>query len=334
MSTCVINTSWQYKGLEVVRLENEILAVEILPQVGAKIYSFVHKPSGTHLLWHNPRLAPAAPHYGAKFDDTWSGGWDELVPNDLPFPFPNGDLLPDHGEVWSQAAEWRVTAQGADAVSVAFVHHGRVLPTRFEKHITLRAGESMLRVRYKYLNQGPRPIDFLWNVHPALAVSSATRLDVPAGKGIVEAWMNEQFEAGLEYEWPLAPDRKGKLIDLRIVPAPAEAVGDHHYLPDVREGWYAATDAERRTGFGLVFPTSVFPHLWMFRTLGGWRGLNTLILEISNGYPNNLRKAIDGGHCGTLAPGQAVEPEVIAVAYAGITGVERIEPNGRVIPRA
>jgi len=333
MNACAINTTWQYNGLAVVRLENEIVAIDILPQLGAKIYSFVHKPSGTRLLWHNPRLAPAAAHYGAKFDDTWPGGWDELVPNDIPFPFPNGDVLPDHGEVWSQAAEWRVTAQGADAVSVVFVNHGRVLPTRFEKHLSLRSGESMFRVRYKYLNQGPKPIQFLWNIHPALAVSPATRLDVPARNGFLEAWMNEQFEAGLEYEWPNAPDRTGKTIDLRNVPAPSEAVADHHYLPDVKEGWYAATGTGRRIGFGMVFPTSVFPHLWMFRTLGGWRGLNTLILEVSNGYPNNLRKAIDAGHCGTLVPGQAVEPEVIAVAYAGIAGVERIEPNGRVIPR-
>ena len=82
----------------------------------------------------------------------------------------------------------------------------------------------------------------------------------------------------------------------------------------------------------MVFPTAVFPHLWMFRTLGGWRGLYTLILEVSNGYPNNLAEAVQGGHCGMLLPGQAVEPEVIAVAYHGITAVERIEPDGRVIP--
>jgi hypothetical protein len=189
----------------------------------------------------------------------------------------------------------------------------------------------MIHVKYRYVNEGPRPVHFIWNIHPALAVSPATRLDVSARRGFVECWMNDRFEAGLEYDWPYAPDRGDKRIDLSVVPPAREAIADHHYLPDVNEGWYAATDTKTLTGFGLVFPTSVFPHLWMFRTLGGWRGLNTLILEVSNGYPNDLGKAIAGGHVGRLEPCGAVEPEVIAVAYCGIKGVERIEPDGHVI---
>ena len=77
----------------------------------------------------------------------------------------------------------------------------------------------------------------------------------------------------------------------------------------------------------------MFPHLWLFRAIGGWRGLNTLILEASNGYPNDLRKAIETGRCGVLGPGDAIRADVIAVAYAGLAGVERIDSGGRVIPR-
>jgi hypothetical protein len=123
----------------------------------------LHKPSGTNLLWHNPRLAPSRVHYGAKFDDNWSGGWDELVPNDIPFPFPNGDVIPDHREVWSQSARWETMSRSEAEASVSFVHLGRVLPTRFEKRITVRSGEPMMRLHYKYLNEGPRPLHFIWN---------------------------------------------------------------------------------------------------------------------------------------------------------------------------
>src|SRR5512139_1217139 len=105
-----LDLNWQYRGLQVVRLENDLLCIDILPELGAKIYNFVHKPSGRNLLWHNPTLPPAPQQYGAAFDDNWSGGWDELLPNDLPRPAeaPYGDLLPDHGEFWSQAAGWEV----------------------------------------------------------------------------------------------------------------------------------------------------------------------------------------------------------------------------------
>lgn len=330
---CRIGTNCRINGLDIVRLENELVALEILPELGAKIYKFIHKPSGASLLWNNPRLPPARVHYGARFDDNWSGGWDELIPNDIPYAFPNGDVIPDHGEVWSQACEWQVRMLSEEAITVAFTTLGRVLPTRFEKEIRLDAGQSFFRLRYAYENQGPVPVNFLWNIHPALSISPASRLELPARRGFVEAWNNDRFEAGLEYEWPYAPDRMGRIVDLRVVPPPSETVADHHYLPDVKEGWYAVTDTEKKTGFGLVFPTAVFPHLWLFRAIGGWRGLNTLIVEVSSGYPNDLRKAIESGDCGVVAPGGAVRAEVVAVAYEGIGAVERIDANGGVIPR-
>jgi hypothetical protein len=107
----------------------------------------------------------------------------------------------------------------------------------------------MVRVRYSYVNEGPRPIHFLWNIHPALAVSTTTRLDVPARHGLVEAWMNEQFAAGLEYEWPYAPDRSGRNIDLSAVPSPAEAVADHQrrILAVIRGVQYEAASRLDRT---------------------------------------------------------------------------------------
>ena len=328
---CALDTNWQYKGLQVVRLENESICVDVLPQLGAKIYNFVHKPSGKNLLWHSPHVGPAPCAFGSKFDDQWSGGWDELIPNDVPVVFPNGDILPDHGEVWNQAAEWQVLAASDKTVAVSFATHGRVLPTRFEKELTIRKGEPFLRVRYSYANLGHEPIPFLWNIHPALSVSSATRLDVPAVRGIVDEWNTDHFDAGMEYRWPYATDRSGRTHDLRLVPDASVGVADHHYLPNAREGWYAATDTKNRVGFGMVWPTAVLPHVWLFRTLGGWRGLNTLILEISAGYgTTDLNQAQAAGHCGLVHAGEVIRAEVLAVAYSGLASVARIDPDGRV----
>ena len=107
-----VDTNWQYRGLQVVRLQNELICVDVLPEVGAKIYNFVHRPSGRNLLWHNPGIHPAKQTFGGVFDDNWSGGWDELIPNDMPCPEPEGDMLPDHGEIWSQASKWEVLQAG------------------------------------------------------------------------------------------------------------------------------------------------------------------------------------------------------------------------------
>jgi len=326
-----IDTNWKYHGLQVVRLENELICLDVFPELGAKIYNLIHRPSDRNLLWHNPHIPPSRQPFRTTFDDVWSGGWDELIPNDLPTPTADGEILPDHGEVWSQPSEWEVIRSDDSSAAVRFVNYGRVLPTVFEKTITLRDGESYCTIRYQYSNLGRKPIDFLWNIHPALEISPATRLDVPARRGIVDPWHAEQFKADSEYEWPYAVDRTGQKIDLRNVGSPGSGLADHHYLPDIIQGWYAVTDTKTRIGFGLVFPTKVFPHLWLFRTLGGWRGLHTLILEASTGYPNDLAIAREAGHCGHLESNETISAEVEAIVYSGHTSVERVEPNGTVI---
>ena len=328
----LVDTRWNFCGLQVVRLENQQLRVDILPQLGAKIYSFIHQPSGRELLWHNPHLTPATVPFGAKFDDHWCGGWDELIPNDVPVAFPNGDSLPDHGEVWCQPSEWEVVEAGGEVASVRFTSFGRVLPTRFEKLVTIRGGEPFIRLHYKFTNSGSQPLPFLWNIHPPMVVSQDTRLDVPAQTGFVDPWNRERFEAGAQFEWPYASTSQGERVDLRLVAPSSASVADFFYLPDVRQGWYAVTDQAARVGFGLVFPLEVFPHLWLFRTFGGWRGLNTLILEASTGYPNDLRIAQSEGHCAVLAAGASFEAEVLTVAYEGVTGVQRIDSDGVVYP--
>src|SRR5262245_60270164 len=128
-----LDSNWSYCDLKVVRLQNDLICLDVLPELGAKIYNFVSKPSGRNLLWHNPHITPARNAFGASFDDNWSGGWDELLPNDLPCADPEGDLLPDHGEFWAQAAHWDVLQSGKDCVEVRFTSFGRVMPVCFEK---------------------------------------------------------------------------------------------------------------------------------------------------------------------------------------------------------
>jgi len=45
-----IDTHWRYHDLPVVRIENDKLCVDLLPEVGAKIYNLVHKESDRNLL--------------------------------------------------------------------------------------------------------------------------------------------------------------------------------------------------------------------------------------------------------------------------------------------
>ena len=327
-----IATDGRLHGLRLIRIENDWLSLDVLPELGAKIYSLVHKPSGRDLLWHNPRLTPEAAPYGSSFDDHWSGGWDELLPNDLPRPAPGGDLLPDHGEFWAQKADWCVVSATATSCEVRFAFNGRVLPTRFEKTILLTASEPFARIRYTYSNQGPDGFPVLWNIHPAMSVGPDSRIDLPAAHGLTDPWREAQFRGGTAFEWPYAVDRNGGRVDLRRVEVETSAVADMHYLTDVREGWYAVTHRAEQVGFALRFPREIFPHVWLFRTFGGWRGLNTLILEASTGYPYDLEVAARNGTCKMMAPHETLEAEILAVPYAGLQSVAGVEADGTVVP--
>ena len=77
-----VSTDWSYCGLSAVVLENRRLRVVILPDAGGKIWQITHKPTDTDLLWNNPRMPPARLPMNSRYDDVWSGGWDELFPND------------------------------------------------------------------------------------------------------------------------------------------------------------------------------------------------------------------------------------------------------------
>jgi hypothetical protein len=318
----------------VVRIENEYIAVDVFPEVGAKIYNFVHKASDRNLLWHNPRVPLARVTYGALFDDHWAGGWDELLPNDVPFKLSSGDMLPDHGEVWSQESRWDIVEEGEEVVTVCFVTHGRVLPTRFEKTISLRKAESFCSVQYTYMNQGAVPIDFLWNICCPFVISPATRLDIPAGRGIIEAtdpWNTLKFKPGTEYKWPCTTTPDGDRVDFRTMPPEEAGITDFQYLPNVSSGWFAVTDADRQVGFGMVFPTDVIPHLSLFRSVGGWRGQHLVSVEPSVGYPYDLAVAKRRGNVGHVEAGAAFSATVKAIAYGGVAAVERIEPDGSVV---
>src|ERR1700676_4412266 len=82
MDQITIQPGAAVRGLEAIAMENELLRVVVLPEAGAKVWQIHYKPLAADLLWNNPLLAPARQALYASYDDTWSGGWDELFPND------------------------------------------------------------------------------------------------------------------------------------------------------------------------------------------------------------------------------------------------------------
>ncbi len=317
--TVRFSDAWTLHGLQALVLENARLRVTVLPELGGKIWSIVSKPHDREMLWHHPRMTPRRAHYGAAYDNWFCGGWDDVFPNDFPVEI-DGETYPDHGEVWSLPARWQVLEATDDAVSVALEHQGIALPTRFRKVLTLRRDEPTLRLAYEIANEGPAPLDVHWKSHPALPVAPGARLHLPIRRVIDDDDFGERF-VEREFAWPMATQEGGGLVDLRSLPDPDSGDSHFYYGVELEAGYAAISYPADNVGFGLTFDPGLLNSVWVFGTFGGWRGLNTVILEPCTGYPANLEAAIVNRSVLSLAPQETMATTMTASVLDGEAGI-------------
>ncbi|HVX66937.1 MAG TPA: hypothetical protein VHA11_10065 [Bryobacteraceae bacterium] len=315
-------------GLRTLVVENRCLRLALLPEAGAKIYSLMHKPTGKEILWQNPRVPPRRNPAGSGYDDAWSGGWDELFPNDEPATL-DGSVFPDHGELWT--SEWEYEIQRADDAAVIHLStRARAARCAVEKWIEVREGEERVRFRHRFRNLRERPLPFIWKLHPAMAVSPCDRILVPAAKFQLEPLSIGTLGGGaLEWNEPvLRPP--GRTVDLTVAAPPESRELHFYYGLDLQDGWCAVYDPGRQLAAGLAFPKELFTSCWVFASYGGWNDYYVAVLEPSTGYPFQLDAAAALGQCSVLAPHAELEAQFVFALRAGIPGVSRITPEGAI----
>ena len=328
MAVARIDPHWRYHDLRAIVLENTCLRLTLLPEVGAKIYDFIFKPADRNFLWHNPRLEPRLPIFGQNFDDWWSGGWDEVFPT-CDVSTYKGETYPVLGELWSLPWTWEVEESGPSAVGLYLSRTTLIAPARMEKWVRLTAGDPVVRFRHRLTNIGTQPLDFVWGIHPCFRIEPGYRIDAPARVGVVGHTATAPFgPVGSTYPWPDAPTGTGNPHDIRIVPPASQGWCEGHYATELTDGWVALTDPKTEVGIGLVFPREVFPVLWCWMVYGGWRGHYHAALEPWTGWPHQLDKAVAAGRHRTLAPGESLDCETMAVVYTGLARVQRIHGDG------
>jgi len=273
-------------------------------------------------------MPPRHAHYGATYDNWFSGGWDEVFPNDYPVTI-DGEPYPDHGEVWSLPMTWELLEATDAVVSVALEHRGIAIPTRFRKILTLRFDEPSLRLRYEIANEGRQPLKAHWKTHPALPLAAGARLHLPVGRVVVDEDFGEAF-AQPHFSWPYAPPRDGEDQDMRRLPDPDAGDTWFFYGVELRAGYCAVSYPGEGVGFGVSFDPKVLTSVWVFGTFGGWRTLSTIILEPCTGYPARLDRAIEQGTVMTLEPGSTFSTAVVASILDGEEEIAAFEDQGGV----
>jgi hypothetical protein len=322
-----VNMDWSYRGLDAVVLENRLLRVVILPQAGGKIWQITYKPFDADLLWNNPRIAPAKLPLGSRYDDVWSGGWDELFPNDEA-SIIDGESYPDHGELWSGA--WSAEPfLHAEVAGVRLRYITPISSVEVEKTIQLGSDHARIEFDHRFTNRGRTDFPFLWKLHPAMAVSPQHRIDFPAMKVRLEpAFLGTLAGASDPADWPLIKTSEGK-VDLRLVTPEAARQLYFFYGTEMKGNWCALTNTATGLACALQYDPEVFRCCWLFATYGGWRNHNVAVLEPCTGYPLNFEAMKAAGRHRSLAPGESLRTGVRFIIQEGLHCVGSVDSAGQ-----
>ncbi|WP_316744029.1 DUF5107 domain-containing protein [Streptomyces sp. MK7] len=211
------------RRIDALVLENDRLRATVLPGLGGRVASLVHKPTGRELLYRNPVLQPA--------NFALNGAW------------------------YSGGIEWNIGATGHTTLSCAPLHAARVpapdggqmlrlwewerlrdLP--FQVDLWLPDGSDFLHVGVRIRNPHERPAPTYWWSN--IAVPEERRVLAPAE----EAW-----HFGYERRLRRVPVPAYDGVD-RTYPLNSTYAADYFYeVPDGRRRWIAALD---EFGDGLV----------------------------------------------------------------------------------
>ncbi|MYW66849.1 DUF5107 domain-containing protein [Streptomyces sp. SID8379] len=209
--------------LDAIVIENERLRVTVLPGLGGRIASLVHKPSERELLYRNPVFQPA--------NFALNGAW------------------------FSGGIEWNIGATGHTTLSCAPVHAARVTAPDGGEMLRLWEWERLRDLPFQVDLWLPEDSDFLYvgvrvrNPHEKPApVYWWSNIAVPEDRRVI-APAEEAWHFGYEHTLRTVPVPEHEGAD-RTYPLGSEFPADYFYeVEDGRRRWIAALDD---VGHGLV----------------------------------------------------------------------------------
>lgn len=275
---------------QVLTLENSEIRLTIRPDFGGRIDQLEDLQTGHSWLWHPSHYTPKATRslpIGASFDEQWTGGWDEVFPNDAAGLF-QGRNLADHGELWSQ--RWEILE--SSPLSITLGYQCQTVPVRVEKTIQLDPTRPEAQLTYWFQNQSEEQIPFLFKHHAAIAIEAGDEILLP------DCWVEPAF---LEFSkiigqpgktrFPEAIAANGESVDLRIIPPSSSQLQEFYYSSDLSNGYCGIRHQRTQSALLMTFDTADFPYVWMFQSYGGWRDHYVVVVEPCTNMPSDLEEA-------------------------------------------
>lgn len=294
--------------MESVILENNVLRVELLPEMGGKIISFFRKDKEFELAAGAGREGHVKPDKDSGFAP-YAYGMDEAFPNiDAEEAQWKGRKLcyPDHGEIWK--SEFRVLEQSA--AGARLIMHSPEFGYQYEKSMTLD-GES-LRIAYHIVNTGCEELPCIWTWHGLMRYEADMEILLPEG---IKHCRNVLSGSVLGEAGEIYPV-DGSFYDFRRVPAPEpESMVKYYGEERVTEGRCGFCYPSHGIKCLMTYDARILPYFGVWITAGGFQGDYNCALEPSSGFYDGIGNAQRLGKLPVLEAGQKLEFEIcIALA--------------------
>jgi hypothetical protein len=280
----------QYKDIDAITLESDLLQVQFLPKHGGKMASFVYKETAREFLVQAPELSYKALQFAGKYTDAECSGFDDMFPtidsmtySDYPW---QGVEMADHGEVCG--LPWEVEI-GADDLLMSV--YGVRFPYKLEKRIRFES-EHVLRIDYRAINLSPFDFDFLWAAHPMIDTRDGVEILVPyEGQQEARCIFSSDPQLGAYGDlltWPETLRKDGKMEKLAVMmPEKTSNSGAKTYkfffkerLP---EGWCAFRYTSEGTVLRFSFPEEKVPYLGIWTNNKVFKDFYNIALEMCTG---------------------------------------------------
>ena len=294
-------------ALRLVQLDNGVVEVAFLPELGGKMISLRRRATGREFLLGIPEPGRVyrRPGASAAFADFDTSGFDECLPTVAACRYPGSEFadawLPDHGELWS--VPWQHQIEGEQlTLTVA----GRALPFVLTRRVRLEG--ASVEIDYELANQSDSAFQFLWSAHPLLRVEEGARVVLPESvrELLVEGSKGERLgRPGELCGWPLATLGNGERVDLSLIQSPAAGHADKLFTPRLETGQCELRFPRSNEGIRFRFDPRQTPYVGLWLCQGGWPrvpGHFTVALEPCSGRPDSLAAASARGECRTLPP--------------------------------
>ncbi len=288
----------QESGFEVCTLRSAEMEVLVVPALGARILSLRDLRSGREWLDRPLGNALFRNQFGDDFTSSTFAGADECIPTIAPTQW-KGRNLPDHGEAW--ALPWALDAEAWER---------NVITTRIRLPLTplvvtrtVQVSGEEVTLDYRVENCGSAPEEFLWALHPLIAIRPGDRLELPPEVRALSVEAAAGLPGSVSFEswaWP----GPGGGVQLDRLDLGGEAYAKLFAGP-LREGAAAIVNPE--TGDRLAFRWNARENPWLgiWLTRGKFRGFHHVAIEPSNGGSDSLAIAAAGlDSPAPLAPGE------------------------------